>query len=47
MNVYENASINLKQARQYGNDYYFPVIILSHGLASHCNGYSVFARFLA
>ena len=38
--VYENSKIINK------NNLY-SVIIISHGLASHCDGYSVIARYLA
>lgn len=41
MYVYENAKIDVSKSKK------FPVVILSPGLASHCDGYSVVARFLA
>lgn len=47
MYVYEGAAIDTKFGEQVGNKTKFSIIVLSHGLASHCDGYSVIARFLA
>jgi hypothetical protein len=47
MYVYENCPINLKLAKKQGDKYTYPIIIISHGLASHCDGYSVISRYLA
>lgn len=49
MYVYENAAIdiNFGEKDNNTNTIKFSVIVLSHGLASHCDGYSVVARYLA
>ncbi|CAD8170126.1 unnamed protein product [Paramecium octaurelia] len=47
INVYENAQIDINFAETSTNLAKFSVIVLSHGLASHCDGYSVVARYLA
>lgn len=49
MYVYENATIDTKfgEKDKNTNTTKFSVIVLSHGLASHCDGYSVVARYLA
>jgi len=47
MYVYEGVKINIKFGNTKENTTRFQVIVLSHGLASHCDGYSVVARYLA